>query len=162
MNTGTKIGAEILVILLVFSIGFLAANLVRNIDVEIPKGVFHYEPVNSPVDRVSDKNIEVYRDRVIIRLENASLSEYADTKSMLPIFDKGANGIRIIPENENDIRLGDIVTFESSYGLIVHRIIEIGEDEQGTYFITKGDNNLFSDGKIRFEQIKYVTVAVVY
>lgn len=162
MNIKIKIGVEILVILLVFSIGFLTANLVKNIDIEVPKGILHYEPVNSPIDRIFDKDIEVYRDRVVIWVENASLSEYADTKSMLPVFDKGANGVRIIPRHESDIKLGDIVTFESGYGLIVHRVIEIGEDEQGAYFVTKGDNNLFSDGKVRFSQIKYVTVAIVY
>ncbi len=46
--------------------------------------------------------------------------------------------------------------------LIIHRVVEIGEDEQGTYFITKGDNNFFSDGKVRFGQIKYVTIGVIY
>jgi signal peptidase I len=81
---------------------------------------------------------------------------------MIPLFDKGANGIRIVPRNEEDIKVGDIITYESDNGLIVHRVIEIGHDDEGPYFVPKGDNNWFSDGKVRFEQIKYVTVAVVY
>ncbi len=47
--------------------------------------------------------------------------------------------------------------------LIVHRIVEIGNDDEGRYYILKGDNNRFADpGKIRYPQIRYVLIAVVY
>lgn len=53
--------------------------------------------------------------------------------------------------NENDIKVGDIITFISrssiSNGLTVtHRVIQIVENENGTKsFITKGDNNTKTD-----------------
>lgn len=81
---------------------------------------------------------------------------------MKPVIDGDANGIRIAPESPDQISVGDIVTFKQGNALIVHRVIEKGIDEQGVYFITKGDNNDLSDGKLRFEDIKYVTVAIVY
>jgi len=150
--------------IVIFLSGFVASAVVQNsgLGIEFPKGLLQYNSNVIPGDRISESNIEVYPDKVIIRLENASISEYADTNSMLPIIDEGANGIRIHPESEEDIKVGDIISFESEYGLIVHRVVEIGQDEQGKYFITKGDGNLFSDGKARFSQIKYLTVGVLY
>ena len=42
----------------------------------------------------------------------------------------------------NDIRVGDIVIFESSKGIdVIHRVIEIKDDR----YMTKGDNNQWSD-----------------
>ena len=46
--------------------------------------------------------------------------------------------------------------------LIVHRVVEKGIDEQGVYFITKGDNNNIDDCKIRFKDIDTVLIAVIY
>ena len=101
-------------------------------------------------------------DKIIIKVNNASLSNYADTGSMNPVFDIGANGIRIKPESEEQINVGDIVSFDYDNKLIVHRVIEKSFDDKGVYFITKGDNADFPDGKIRFEQIKYITVGVIW
>ena len=81
---------------------------------------------------------------------------------MKPVLDENSHGIRIIPKSENDIHLGDIVTYEKNNELIIHRVVEIGKDENGTYFIPKGDNNAVDDGKIRFNDIKYVTVAMIW
>jgi signal peptidase I len=121
--------------------------------------------INAPSDWIREGNIEVYSDRIVIRIENASISRYEDTKSMVPILDKGANGIRIVPNSPDEIHIGDIVTYEADWidGLVVHRVVYIGEDYVGKYFILKGDNNIESDPeKVRFEQIMYVTVALIY
>ena len=96
----------------------------------------------------------------MINIPNASISSYAPTGSMKPTFDQGSNGIRIIPNSAEQIETGDIVTFGDQN--IVHRVIEKGKDEDGYWFVTKGDNNQMSDGKIRFEDIKYVTIGVLY
>ena len=81
---------------------------------------------------------------------------------MKPLLDFNSNGIRIVPKNEEQISVGDIISFEQNGDLIVHRVVEKSEDEEGVYFITKGDNNSASDGKIRFKDIKYVTVGVIW
>lgn len=152
------------VLALVFEFGVLSSDYLTgsSISTEIPSGVLHYNTNSIPADRISQNDIEVYNDRIVIYMKNASLSDYASTKSMIPVIDSGANGIRIVPRNEDDIQVGDIVTYESFNNLIVHRVVEIGNDSEGKYFIVKGDNNLISDGKIRFSQIKYVTVAIIY
>jgi len=154
---------SVMLVSFIFYMIFLTANIQVS-GVESPNGNLDNEiKVNAPSDKITQNNIEIYEDKVIIKIENASLSKYAGTQSMVPVFDTGANGIRIIPESEKCIKLGDIVTYESDNGnLIVHRVIEIGEDDEGTYFIVKGDNNLFSDGKIRFSQIRYITIGILY
>ena len=48
-------------------------------------------------------------------------------------------------------------------GFIGHRIISIGNDEEGTYYIMKGDNNQVQDPyKVRFSNIKYILIGVFY
>ncbi len=119
----------------------------------------------APGDFVSENQIEVYGDKIIIRIPNAILSKYAPTGSMKPILDYNANGIEIPVTSTEQIEVGDIIAYtplntENEY--IVHRVIEIGEDELGWYCIPKGDNNNATDGKIRFEQIKFITIAIIY
>ena len=116
----------------------------------------------APSDWISEKQIKIYNDKIIIELEGVSLSRYASTGSMKPILDENANGIRIVPESADQIKAGDIVSVMMGKNLVVHRIIEKGEDDKGFYFITRGDNNLIDDGKIRFKDIKYVTVGLLY
>lgn len=134
----------------------------------------------APSDRIQEKDILVYEDKIIINISNASYSNYLNTGSMLPTLNENSNGISINPKNENDIRIGDIITYETLTSciipndvvsdkevctpteLIVHRVKEIGEDEEGWYAITKGDMNSISDGKIRYSQIKSITFVIIY
>ena len=153
---------KILLVIIIFLSGFVASGIVQNSGIELPAGILQYGSNNVPSDRLTEDNIEIYDNKVVINVEGASISEYADTNSMLPIIDEGANGIRIQPKSEDEIKVGDIISFEQDGMLIVHRVVEIGEDSEGKYFVTKGDNNAFSDGKIRFEQIRYVTIGVLY
>ena len=134
-------------------------------DVEMPLRIGEVsivEPSVSPGDWIKEEQIAIYENAIVIDIEGASLSRYAATGSMKPVLDAESNGIRIVPENEEQVEVGDIVTFEKNGELIIHRIIEKGIDEQGTYFITKGDKNNVTDGKIRFKDIKYVTIAIIY
>ena len=117
---------------------------------------------SAPSDFIEEKNIEIYSDKIIIKITNASLSEYAPTGSMRPLFDTGANGIRVVPNSPDEIIVGDIVTFDKDNTLVVHRVVEKSSDSAGVYFVTKGDNNLVSDGKIRFADIKYKTIGILY
>ena len=46
---------------------------------------------------------------------------------------------------------------------MTHRVIEVGSDTAGGYYIVKGDNNPVEDSeKVRFAQIEGIVVAVVY
>ncbi|MDH3353501.1 MAG: hypothetical protein OEL87_03570 [Nanoarchaeota archaeon] len=115
-----------------------------------------------PSNWISEDNITVFKDMIVLRVLNATISDYADTGSMKPLLDKGANGIRITPKNENEINVGDIVSYKFKDILVVHRVVEKGTDDKGIYFITQGDNNILSDGKIRFDDIEYVTIGIIW
>jgi len=122
---------------------------------------FNNEVDEIPKDRIKEDQIFVYPDRVLINLDNAKISYYADTNSMLPFIDEGANGIEILVDKE-DIEVGDILNFEVDEKVISHRVIEIGNDKEGWFAITQGDNNFLEDGKVREDQIISVLVGVLY
>lgn len=120
---------------------------------------------DGPKDRVPEKAIAVYGDRVVLDIQGAQWSTFTDTNSMDPVIDKGTNAIQLPPESPDDIEVGDIISYhpENHDGTIIHRVVQKGEDEQGVYFIAKGDNLPTTDpGRIRFEQIQRVVVAIIY
>ena len=154
-----------IVLVLIFALGFLSAyflnySLVAG-GLEKPFG-FSFNSGIAPANWIQEGDIAITPDSVIINVRGASMSRYADSGSMVPTLDKDANGIRIIPKSEEQVNVGDIITYQLGEDLIVHRIIEKGNDSEGVYFVPKGDNNDFSDGKIRFKDIKYVTIALIY
>jgi hypothetical protein len=119
----------------------------------------------SPGDHIPESDIIVYGDRVILDIQGAQWSTFTDTNSMDPIIDQGANAIQKVPKSVDEIGVGDIISYESEFadGIIIHRVVEKGQDENGVYFVAKGDNLPTNDpGKIRFNQIKRVVVAIVY
>jgi|TARA_Y100000310_G_C20321993_1_gene641162 signal peptidase I len=149
---------SILILILLF------ANLVYSFDLRYPE-IFTSNELISPQDRIKDSQIHIYENRIVLDIPNANYARYADTNSMDPILDEGATGIEILPSNVNDIQVGDIITYEPEWTnkLVVHRVIVTGEDEQGWYCYTKGDNtNTIDPGKIRFEQVRYILVGVIY
>lgn len=119
----------------------------------------------SPQDWIKENQIHVYSDKIVIDLANARWAKFTDTNSMDPVFDKGSNALQIIPTSAEQLAIGDIITYQSSYlnDAIIHRIINIGQDDLGWYAIAKGDNNDSPDPeKIRFTQVKKVLVGVLY
>ncbi|MEK6817072.1 MAG: hypothetical protein AABY09_05635 [Nanoarchaeota archaeon] len=119
----------------------------------------------SPSDYVSEGQIRVYDDMVVLDIDEAKWVSYEDTGSMKPVIDVGANGLEIVPKSESELGVGDIVSYQAAWNenLVVHRIVEVGSDAFGTYYILKGDNNTGQDsGKVRFSQIKYKTIAIIY
>lgn len=119
----------------------------------------------SPGDWIKEDQIYIYQDRIVIFLPNPTVSFFADTNSMDPSIDFTANGIEIKPQSPEQIQVGDIIVFKPNLNkneYIVHRVIEIGTDELGWYCITKGDNALQNDGKIRWPQVEAVMVIIIY
>jgi hypothetical protein len=125
----------------------------------IPKEVPH------PYDRISEDNIHVYKDRIVIELEGAEWAGFTDTNSMDPVIDFGSNAIEIVPKSAQEVNVGDIVSYKSAYasGTIIHRVVETGVDDQGWYCRLKGDNiESIDPGKVRFDQIRRIVVAIIY
>lgn len=119
----------------------------------------------SPSDWITQEQIQLYDDRVVIMLDDPQWAIFTDTNSMDPLLDEGAHGIQMVPQSPAQLEVGDIISFTTPYadGIIVHRIIELGEDEKGWYALTKGDNSpLIDPGKVRFSQVHRVLVGVLY
>ncbi len=120
---------------------------------------------SSPGNWIKDEQIHVDDNGIFIDIKNAKWASFANTDSMDPLIDAGTNSIEIVPENEDELEIGDIISYKANFinKIVMHRIIEIGEDEQGKYFILKGDNNDKIDPEnVRFEQIKGVLVGILY
>jgi signal peptidase I len=117
----------------------------------------------SPSNWIKENQIKVYDDKIIIEIENAEWAKFTNTNSMDPVIDVGANAIEIVPKSYKDIRNGDIISYEFSQDIIIHRVIETGFDSNGWYARTKGDNLEHIDPyKIRFENIRRIVVAIIY
>ncbi|MFH1210204.1 MAG: signal peptidase I [archaeon] len=119
----------------------------------------------SPADHIKEDQIHVYDDKIVIEIKNARWAGFEDTNSMDPILDKDSNAIQVIPEKPEDIQVGDIISYQSEMfnTVIIHRVVEINEDEQGIYYVTRGDNNSANDPeKIRFEMVRRILVAIIY
>lgn len=162
---------NIFLIILVFAIGWLSNDIFSAMDNEKPNvitSMIAYQGTEeklSPQDIVKEDQIHIYQDRIVIDVENAAWAKFTDTNSMDPLFDQGTNALQIIPKNESQINVGDIISFTTTFeeGVIIHRVVEIGNDEQGWYAITKGDNNPSNDpGKVRFGQIRKLLIGIIY
>jgi len=121
----------------------------------------------SPTDRLTINDVHVTDNQVIIdgvKGRGYETAIFTDTNSMDPLIDEGTQAIQIVPLTNDDINVGDIISYDSGmYGVIIHRVIQIGNDEQGWYAIVKGDNNPSADPiKVRFPMIRRVLVAVIY
>ena len=89
------------------------------------------------------------------------------TDSMYPTINK--NSIATIEKvtKDTELKKGDIVSFKAPKWLgcvWVHRIINIKEDKQGIYYITKGDNNWLPDfwQKTRKEDVYYKVTDILW
>jgi len=159
---------RIFVLMIVFLAGWLACSVTGFIsdNIQNPFSSYNVSPeINSPHDWVGQDNIHVYNDRVVIDIQDPDWATFTDTNSMDPIFDEVANTIEIKPQSPADIHVGDIIAYESALfdSIIIHRVVEINEDDEGWYARFKGDNNQYTDPeKVRFDQIKGIVVAIIY
>ena len=163
----------IMMILCIFSLGWLFNTVLTNFiyyDAEKPLPIsivpFMSSPERlSPSDHVSESQIHVYQDRVVLDIAGASWAAFTDTNSMDPFFDETSNSLELRPKSPDDIRPGDIISYRSSVtgDLIVHRVISQTTDSDGLYYIVKGDNNSAQDPeKVRFDQVHGVMIGIIY
>jgi len=60
--------------------------------------------------------------------------------SMLPTF-KNGDKVCIVPINSTQVKIGEIVVFQTGDHLTIHRVIGILESDSRTLFFHKGDNS---------------------
>jgi len=122
-----------------------------------------YTPKLTPPDRIKEEQIHIYEDKIVIEVKNPKWARFAATQSMVPFLDEGSNALQIQPEKPEDIQLGDIISYQYGDSVIIHRVIEINEDEQGRYYIVKGDNNPEPDPvRVRFSQVRRILIGIIY
>ncbi len=160
-----------LTVALIFALGWLSNSVYSEIKyagVQTPLEFINYTLNNSdkpsPGDHIDLSKIMVYEDYAIINVPGLSLAQYEDTNSMDPVLDSECTGLEIVPKEE-DLNVGDIVAYRSEEinGLIVHRIVTIGTDENGEkYYIMKGDNNSEPDSKpVYFDQFEQLLLGAL-
>jgi signal peptidase len=124
------------------------------------------QDVPSPARAVALQDIRVLRDHAEINVGGLIPATFTDTNSMDPVIDAGTTALEVNVESVDDVHVGDIVSYETPLApgtFVIHRVVEIGTDEDGTYFIMKGDNNPTTDPeKVRFAQLRRKVVAIVY
>ena len=119
----------------------------------------------APSDHIAESDISVLKDEVVIKVPNAVWARFTPTGSMVPVFNESSNAIEVVPNDASEINVGDIISYQSDWmdTPVIHRVVETGDDDQGWFAIVKGDNNSTSDpGKVRFEQVRRLVVAIIY
>lgn len=157
----------ILMMSLVSLMSIMAYSMLAAPELQKPFGlaVFEVENTIAPSDHVPEEKIHVYNDKIIIEIEDAAWARFTDTNSMLPVIDTGANSIEITPESAEQVHVGDIISYKSKFadGIIIHRVVEVGQDADGWFCKVKGDSLKQEDpGKIRFSQIVGIVVGIIY
>lgn len=172
VNDLVKIRRMIL-ILVIFSLGWMLNTVLTNFiyyDAEKPLS-FGFVPFLksperlSPSDHIKESQIHVYDNKVVIDATGAQWAEFTDTNSMDPFLDETSNSIEVAPKSPADIKVGDIISYKSGLtgGLVVHRVISKDVDDNGIFFIVKGDNNARQDPeKIRFNQVHGILIGIIY
>ena len=133
------------------------SNCVKEQKIEPVKKIIRTE---APFPRMKGQ-VSVYDDKMCI---NGTFKTHntLGTGSMSPVWLKHHTLVTIKPTKSN-VYIGDIITFHERNTTISHRIIDIKNDEEGRYYVTKGDNNKKKDNfKIRFENITGIAVGIIY
>lgn len=94
---------------------------------------------------------------------NVKIFSIADTNSMDGLLDIGHNVIATDNFDRAKLAVGDIIIYQMYFTLVVHRLVEIKEDQNGRRYRTRGDNNVDVDPYyLRDLHIRYLVLAVVY
>jgi len=168
MRKHYKAGVFALSLIVIYFVGLFSGSLISVLNSEGIVQPFSFSGSierASPGDWIKEDQVKIYNDRVTVILEDATWAKFTNTNSMDPLIDEYSNSIEITPKSESQLQIGDIISYKSKiYSVtVIHRIIDIKEDEEGIYFVVKGDNNVIKDNeKVRFNQIEGVVVGVLY
>ncbi len=118
----------------------------------------------SPQNRIDESQIRITNRSFSVIVNNPQWSRISDTKSMEPVLMWGANSVGIIPKDVTDIGEGDIISYQDVFNdTVIHRVMEVGYDEEGWFAVTKGDSNYYEDPfKVRFSQVRRILIAIIY
>lgn len=141
----------------------VSLTLIILLTTQLPKDIYQKHNPPSPSNTIDKSQILVYQNYTTINYSNLVWFTVTPSKSMLPFIDTG-NYVLGINTTNATLNIGDVITYKNDKGdYIIHRIIDIKEDEDGIYYVLKGDNNVFTDPThVRLNQTRYKIVGVVY
>lgn len=119
----------------------------------------------APADHIQERDISVLESEVVIKVDNPVWAKFTPSGSMVPVLDASAHAIEVVPQAPEQISVGDIISYATSWSEtpVIHRVIKTGTDTKGWFAIVKGDNNATADpGKVRFEQVRRLVIAIIY
>ena len=87
-----------------------------------------------------------------------ALGEMVGTGSMKPFLGRGHQIVKTTCFNNEDISVGDIITFNRNEIAILHQVIEVHSDG----VTTKGFANSIDDGLVFWSDITGIVVAIIY
>jgi len=173
----SKILLVTFLVISLFFAGFISYPIAESMfskNVNIPLSFSETKELDSPSDWINEEQIELSDDYVKVNLKDSVVAKFANTNSMDPVLDEDSLGIEVKPKYAQQIKKGDIIVYDKSNDEknIIHRVIDIGSDEKGIYYLVKGDNNdIIDQVKVRFLEknqkeiypyVKYVLVGVLY
>lgn len=121
--------------------------------------------VPSPRDLIPQSAIKYSGKQITIDgIEpNVWITTVADTNSMDPTVDAGHTCVLTTSFKPEELAIGDVVIYANGTQLVLHRIVNIEEDNQGRKFTLKGDNNYKKDPHvIRDAHIRYLLLMIIY
>ena len=121
----------------------------------------------SPRDIIPQKDIKYIKGTKKIEISNIPptiwLTTVRDTNSMDGCIDHGHTCILTDNFDPRELAVGDVVVYWSGTQDIIHRIVEIGTDEEGRYYRLKGDNCYAIDPYlVRGKHIRWLLLGVIY
>jgi signal peptidase I len=149
---------EFSIYLLILLIGSLVLNIIYVLEND---SLSEPNDIPAPSLSISQDQILVYEEYTIINQSGLHWFTVQPTKSMTPFVDEGAY---LLAEDVVNVTVGDVVTYKTYLNeTIIHRVIKESEDENGTYYTLKGDNNARQDSeKVRLEDMIFKVVGVIY
>lgn len=117
----------------------------------------------SPKVRIKPGEVSFVVSNLIVRYsDKCYVAAIARTNSMDPVIDDGMFVVLDKGVPLSDLVPGDIIYYKSPMFEAIHRIKTIGENGQGWYATTRGDNNSADDpGLVRKEDILGVWRATI-
>ena len=116
-----------------FLVGWIANDVfdfLTNVEKERPFS-FNSNEVKSPGDWIQEDQIKIRDRAIILMIKNATWSTFTDTNSMDPVFDSASHAIKLVPKDDSELEIGDIISYKTEVGIVIHRIIDIGKDSEG-------------------------------
>lgn len=137
-------------------------KLVFSILLWVILGLFLLFTVISIVDRNTGYSVPFFGLRSSVILTGSMSQDISGKNQKYEFKQLQENDLIITYQVDyNDVKIGDIVTYNSKVGLICHRVIEKYSSGEYRYLVTQGDANEIPDSPIEYSLCKGKLIGVI-